>query len=119
MRKQFAYAKTKTQISFAVTAKLISSFFFRYMDSKIPLLSESKVSSMWPSSVLAQLGLCRKPHCWFSHGSLVYILGDGIKISEDVEELLHHIDESDQAYVMQRYIENPFLLEGGRKFDIR
>ena len=28
MRKQFAYAKTKTQISFAVTAKLISTFVF-------------------------------------------------------------------------------------------
>ena len=41
MRKpNFTYAKTKTQISFAVTAKLISAFVFAtYIDSTIPLLS--------------------------------------------------------------------------------
>ena len=33
--------KKKMQISFAVTAKLISIFVFRYTDSTIPLLSES------------------------------------------------------------------------------
>ena len=32
---------------------------FRYMDSTITLLSKSKVSSLWPSSVLVQSGLCR------------------------------------------------------------
>ena len=42
----FAYAKTKTQISFAVTAKLISGFVFRYIDSTTPLLSKSKISSL-------------------------------------------------------------------------
>ena len=31
---------------------------FRYMDSTIPLLSESKISRLQPSSVLIQLGLC-------------------------------------------------------------
>ena len=31
---------------------------FRYMDSTIPLLSESKISSLWPSSVGQQPGLC-------------------------------------------------------------
>ena len=31
---------------------------FRYMDSTIPLLSESEMSSLWPSSVAVQLGLC-------------------------------------------------------------
>ena len=47
MRKPaFAYAKTKTQISFAVTAKLISVFFFRYIDSTIPLLPTYKISSL-------------------------------------------------------------------------
>ena len=41
MRKPdfFVYAKTKTQISFAVTAKRISAFVFRYKDSTIPHLS--------------------------------------------------------------------------------
>ena len=32
---------------------------FRYTDSTVPLLSKSKISSPWPSSVLVQLGLCR------------------------------------------------------------
>ena len=32
---------------------------FRYTDSIIPLLSKSKISSLWPSSVTVQAGLCR------------------------------------------------------------
>ena len=32
---------------------------FRYMDSTIPLLSKSKISSFYPSSVAVQPGLCR------------------------------------------------------------
>ena len=32
---------------------------FRFMDGKIPLLSKSEISSLWPSSVAAQPGLCR------------------------------------------------------------
>ena len=32
---------------------------FRYTDSTIPLLSKSKISSLKPSSVLVQRGLCR------------------------------------------------------------
>ena len=47
--KYFAYAKTKAQISFAVAAKLISAFVFRYTDSTIPLLSISKMSILFPS----------------------------------------------------------------------
>ena len=32
---------------------------FRYLDSIIPLLSKSEISSLWPSSVAVQPGLCR------------------------------------------------------------
>ena len=32
---------------------------FRYSDSTMPLLSKSKISSLWPSSVTVQAGLCR------------------------------------------------------------
>ena len=32
---------------------------FRYTDSTIPLLSKSKISSLYPSSVTVQPGLCR------------------------------------------------------------
>ena len=43
----FAYAKTKMQISFAVSAKLISAFVF----PTIPLRPKSKFAILWPSSV--------------------------------------------------------------------
>ena len=32
---------------------------FRYIDSMIPLLSKSEISSLLPSSVVVQPGLCR------------------------------------------------------------
>ena len=32
---------------------------FRYMDSTIPLLLKSEISSFYPASVLVQVGLCR------------------------------------------------------------
>ena len=31
---------------------------FRYIDSSIPLLPKSEMSSLWPSSVAVQPGLC-------------------------------------------------------------
>ena len=31
---------------------------FRYLDSTIPLLPKSEISSLWPSSVAVQPGLC-------------------------------------------------------------
>ena len=49
---------------------------FRYMDSTIPLLSKSKVSSLQPSSVLVQLGLCwtgSKTTYWFFHDKAPFI----------------------------------------------
>ena len=32
---------------------------FRYIDSTIPLLPKSEISSLWPSSMAAQPGLCQ------------------------------------------------------------
>ena len=43
---------------------------FRYTDSTIPLLSKSKISSFYPSSVLVQFGLCwtcSETTCLVSH----------------------------------------------------
>ena len=58
--QQFALVKTKMQISFEVTAMLIYQHLcFCYTDSTIPLLSKSKISSLYLSSGLVQLGLCR------------------------------------------------------------
>ena len=42
----FAYAKTKMQISFAVTREADQRLCFRYTDSTIPLLSKSEISSL-------------------------------------------------------------------------
>ena len=67
---QSAYAKTKTQISFAVTAKLISAFVFatRIVQFLLYLTPKFQASSSFlclyrPVCV----GPVRKPHCWFSH----------------------------------------------------
>ena len=65
-----AYAKSKTQISFAVTAKLISAFVFAtrivqflfYLNPKFQA-SSSFLCLYRPVCV----GPVRKPHCWFSH----------------------------------------------------
>ena len=32
---------------------------FHYIDSMFPLLSKSEISSLWPSSIAVQPGLCR------------------------------------------------------------
>ena len=68
--QQSAYAKTKTQISFAVTAKLIRAFVFAtrivqflfYLNPKFQA-SSSFLCLYRPVCV----GPVRKPHCWFSH----------------------------------------------------
>ena len=47
---------------------------FPYIDSTIPLLFKSKISSLYPSSVTVQSGFCRKPECWFSHDDVAQLL---------------------------------------------
>ena len=50
---------------------------FRYIDSTIPLLSKSEISSLYPFSVVAQLGLCRTrsetPKTGFLRTRLVFV----------------------------------------------
>lgn len=40
-------------------------------------------------------------------------------LSRDVEGLLNEIDQQGSSFVIQRYLENPLLLPGHRKFDVR
>ena len=48
---------------------------FRHKDSTIPLLSiKYEISSLLPSSVAVQPGLCRKPEDRFSHNKAHFIL---------------------------------------------
>ena len=68
--QQSAYAKTKTQISFAVTAKLISAFVFAtwivqylyFLNTKFPASSHLQ----WLYSLVC-VRPGQNPHCWFSH----------------------------------------------------
>ncbi|CAH1261354.1 TTL [Branchiostoma lanceolatum] len=45
--------------------------------------------------------------------------GEDILISSDCEALLEFVDRGKQSHVLQKYIEDPLLLTGGRKFDMR
>ena len=40
---------------------------FPYIDSTMPLLPKSDISSLWPSSVVVQPGLCQ---AWFETGQV-------------------------------------------------
>ena len=68
--QQSAYAKTKTQISFAVTAKQISIFVFAnwivqylyFLNTKFQASSHLQ----WLHSLVC-VGPGQNPHCWFSH----------------------------------------------------
>ena len=68
----FAYAKTKVHISCAVTAQADKRLCFHYIDSTIPLLPKSEVSSLKAFSEAVQpvcVGLVRDPEDRFSLGT--------------------------------------------------
>ena len=54
----FANAKTKAQISCAVTAQLISAFVFATRIVQFLSLINLKIPSLYHSSVTVQAGLC-------------------------------------------------------------
>ena len=70
--QQFAYAKTKAQISFAVIAKLISAFvfatrivqFLSFLNLKFP--ASSHLLCLY-RPVCVRPGQVRNPNCWFPH----------------------------------------------------
>ena len=76
--QQSAYTKTKAQISFAVTAKLIGAFVFttRIVHFLLYLTPKFQASS---SFLCLYRPVCVrpvwKPHCWFSHeAAQIYFL---------------------------------------------
>ena len=60
MRKQtFCICENKDADQLPGYRKADQRLCFRYKDSAIPLLSKSEISSLWPSSVAVQPGLCQ------------------------------------------------------------
>jgi tubulin---tyrosine ligase len=48
--------------------------------------------------------------------------GNGIFLSSSINEILDHISnqpDGSRPWLVQRYVEDPLLLDGGRKFDVR
>mmetsp|Transcript_35041 Transcript_35041/g.56078 ORF Transcript_35041/g.56078 Transcript_35041/m.56078 type:complete len:428 (+) Transcript_35041:116-1399(+) len=59
--------------------------------------------------------------CWIVKASDAS-RGERTLISEDFDEIMNHLDsveKSSAAWCVQRYISNPLLLPGGKKFDLR
>ena len=60
---------------------------FRYTDSTIPLLHKSEISSVQPSSVVVQPGLCRTwsetPKTGFYHNMAHFVFGVFFQVSVD------------------------------------
>ena len=93
MRRQ--YAKSKAQISFAVTAKLISAVVFvtwivQFLYFTNPKFPASSHLLCLCSSVC--VGHVRKPHCWFSHDVAqihwAMIMGQMLKTREEKSEIV-------------------------------
>ena len=60
MRKPtFCICENKDAHQFRGNGEADQRLCFRYIDSTIPLLSKSEISSLYPSSVAVQPGLCR------------------------------------------------------------
>ena len=85
--QQSAYVKTKTQISFAVTAKLISAFVFATWIVQYLYFLNTKFQASSHLQRLHSLVCVRpgqNPHCWFSHVAAhivhtIYFLNPTIK----------------------------------------
>ena len=76
-----AYAKTKTQISFAVTAKLISAFVFAIWIVQYLYYLHTKFQASSHLQWLYSLVCVRpgqNPHCWFSRVAAHSIYNSGI-----------------------------------------
>ena len=58
MRKTFCICDNKGADQLRSNCEADQHLCFRYTDSTIPFLSKSKISSLYPSSVLVQLSLC-------------------------------------------------------------
>ena len=104
--QHFAYAKTKTQISFAVTAKLISAFVFAtWIVQSLYFLNLKFQASIYLLYSLVCVRQGWKPECWFSHDAAHFTLfperaTDGSQPSENwalYMEVCDVINETDEG----------------------
>ena len=100
----FAFTKTKTEISFAVTDQRLC---FRYTDSTIPLLPKTEISSLWPSSVVVQPGLCRTWSETPKTGFLTTFVYSRNKKNTNVFRFCRKLSFL-QPYIVAVYYEAPF-----------
>ena len=70
-------------------------------------------------SAISKLRITIKSFKCYYVKNLSYWTGEGILIAANPDDLIQFVDNQKQAYVVQKYIEKPFLLTGRRKFDIR
>ena len=77
MRKTFCICENKGTDQLRSHCKADQRLCFRYMDSANPLLSKSKYSSLKPSSLLVQLGMCRTFSHDVSHLCSAHTCSDG------------------------------------------
>ena len=91
---------------------------FRFMYCAIPLLSKSKISSLWPSSVTAQPGLCRTwsetPKTGFLTTRL--ILSTHKKVGDSTEIDTSNIENHKRSTVLERSEMNSRFEGGGGRF---
>ena len=59
MKKTFCICENKNADQLHGNCEADQHLCFLYIDSKIPLLSKSELSRLYPSSAIAQPGLCR------------------------------------------------------------
>ena len=69
---------------------------FRYMDIIIPLLSKSKISSLYPSSVTEQTGLCRT---WWQPKLLVFSCIGSFVVALRIIRILHKCEVLQARFV--------------------
>ena len=70
-----------------IGADQLLSNCFRYRDSTIPLLSKSKISSLYPSSVTVQAGLCRT---WSELKTFVFSHTGSVNLGEQGGLVVEH-----------------------------
>ena len=115
----FSYAKTKAQISFAVTAKLISAFVFATRIVQSLFFFNLKFQTSSPLLSLYRPVCVRpvwKPHCWFSLDAVHLLLFQdtvvGLQALEEIAAKIYTPDVDMQIQITAKRDGNQIAAEG-------